>query len=156
MLAEVRSLPGDIELKKMNTYGSYWSNYFNFQGRTRRGVYWTTTIINLTIWFLVANWLEGYSSTLRDAWLFLWGVVNIIPDTAIQARRLRDAGKGQIHLLWHEVPLLLVCLFALLYYMSKSEEIASVLGILILIGTICKIPLIILLFAKSKTKPDLK
>ena len=156
VLAEVRSLPGDIELKKMNTYGSYWSNYFNFQGRTRRGVYWTTTIINLTIWFLVANWLEGYSSTLRDAWLFLWGVVNIIPDTAIQARRLRDAGKGQIHLLWHEVPLLLVCLFALLYYMSKSEEIASVLGILILIGTICKIPLIILLFAKSKTKPDLK
>ena len=156
VLAEVRSLPGDIELKKMNTYGSYWSNYFNFQGRTRRGVYWTTTIINLTIWFFVAYWLEGYSSTLRDAWFFLWGVVNIIPDTAIQARRLRDAGRGQIHLLWHEVPLLLVCLYTLLYYMSKSEEIASVLVILILISTICKIPLIILLFGKSKTKPDLK
>lgn len=156
VLKEAKAVVEDRELKEMNSYGSYWSNYFNFQGRTRRGVYWITTIVNLTIWFLVANWLEGYSSTLRDAWLFLWGVVNIIPDTAIQARRLRDAGKGQIHLLWHEVPLLLVCLFTLLYYMSKSEEIASVLGILILIGTICKIPLIILLFAKSKTKPDLK
>ena len=156
VLKEAKAVVEDRELKEMNSYGSYWSNYFNFQGRTRRGVYWITTIVNLTIWFLVANWLEGYSSTLRDAWLFLWGVVNIIPDTAIQARRLRDAGKGQIHLLWHEVPLLLVCLYTLLYYMSKSEEIASVLGILILIGTICKIPLIILLFAKSKTKPDLK
>ena len=156
VLKEAKAVVEDRELKEMNSYGSYWSNYFNFQGRTRRGVYWITTIVNLTIWFLVANWLEGYSSTLRDAWLFLWGVVNIIPDTAIQARRLRDAGKGQIHLLWHEVPLLLVCLFTLLYYMSKSEEIASVLVILILIGTICKIPLIILLFAKSKTKPDLK
>lgn len=156
VLKEAKAVVEDRELKEMNSYGSYWSNYFNFQGRTRRGVYWITTIVNLTIWFLVANWLEGYSSTLRDAWPFLWGVVNIIPDTAIQARRLRDAGKGQIHLLWHEVPLLLVCLFTLLYYMSKSEEIASVLVILILIGTICKIPLIILLFAKSKTKSDLK
>ena len=71
VLKEAKAVVEDREFKEMNSYGSYWSNYFNFQGRTRRGVYWTTTIINLTIWFFVAYWLEVYSSTLRDAWFFM-------------------------------------------------------------------------------------
>ena len=159
VLVEAGSFAEDSELKKMNSYGAYWSNYFNFEGKTTRAGYWITTVINMVIWF-AGTMLLAFTRQELGNWFFtIWAGVNAIPDTAIQVRRLRDGGRSIYHIFWH-IPTLIGFMLFLWAEVNGgrlySDLLEDVFGGSIIIGLIGKVVLFALLLSPSKTNKKIK
>ena len=159
VLVEARSFAKDSELKKINSYGAYWSNYFNFEGKTTRAGYWITTVINMVIWFAGTELLLLTGLELGSYWFIIWPGVNAIPDTAIQVRRLRDGGRSIYHILWH-IPTLICYMFLWIEIVNVGKLYSGLLDDVvngsIIIGLIGKVVLFVLLLSPSKTNKKIK
>ncbi len=60
---------------------SFFNNYINFHGRSRRSEYWWMCLVCFIIGIIpVVNWI--------------WGIAVIIPSIAVGVRRLHDIGKS--------------------------------------------------------------
>lgn len=160
VLVEAGRFAEDSELKKMNSYGAYWSNYFNFEGKTTRAGYWITTVINMVIWF-AGTMLLAFTRQELGNWFFtIWAGVNAIPDTAIQVRRLRDGGRSIYHIFWHIPTLISFMLYLWIVIVndgrSYSDLLEDVFAGSIIIGLIGKVVLFVLLLSPSKTNKKIK
>lgn len=106
----------------LKAYRDYWRYYSDFKGKSTRSDYWWVVLWNvlinfalgmLTMMVMVAVLLQTVSSSgsyyteeemgvrffeiLLSYWplvllVFLWRLVNLVPDIALFVRRLRDAG----------------------------------------------------------------
>ena len=86
-------------------YMSFWKNYANFKGRSRRSEYWWTFLINALIAGVIGIGTELVAQifwmlddgAIRTAGTCLSGVfslVALIPGWALSVRRLHDLGKS--------------------------------------------------------------
>ena len=113
-------------------YISYWKNYFNFKGRTSRGDYWKTVIIN-TFCSLLCTFLG-------PSFVVLWSVINFIPMNAMLVRRLRDAGFSPYYYVWCSIASVVIIVLANIY------------DIFALVGLIPMAIMFILLISPSKSR----
>jgi uncharacterized membrane protein YhaH (DUF805 family) len=87
----------------MSGYFDTWRNAFNFTGRARRKEYWTFTLINSFITFILMSfWMSKvFSSNSYDSvfsgpvfsLLALFILLTALPGLAVHIRRLHDIGK---------------------------------------------------------------
>ena len=87
----------------MTEFVNMWKNYANFNDRTTVRGYWMAFLINFIfgIVFLALNNFVGFIFIVS----MLYSLAAFIPGLAISIRRLRDAGKSPLNLLWVFVPL---------------------------------------------------
>lgn len=108
----------------INAMGKFFKNYFNFKGRTRRKDFWLTilglVLVSVIIELLAkvtGNWavtevIEGTGVTVgQPTGIFatlanIWSIGTLIPNIALDFRRLHDTDKRAWFLLWLIVPLL--------------------------------------------------
>lgn len=60
---------------------SFFTNYTNFHGRSRRSAFW---------WICLVNFIVGLIPIVN----YIWGIAILIPSIAICVRRLHDIGKS--------------------------------------------------------------
>lgn len=60
---------------------SFFTNYINFNGRSRRSAYW---------WMVLVGFIVGLIPIVN----YIWAIAAIIPAIAIGVRRLHDIGKS--------------------------------------------------------------
>lgn len=78
--------------------GSFYANYFVYQGRSSRSQYWWVALYN----FVVAAVLEVFMYATGGSFMYylfyvllgLFGLANFIPNLMLTMRRLHDVGKG--------------------------------------------------------------
>ena len=71
----------------LNAYKVFWIKAINFNSKTSRSDWWRVQFINLIIFFLTI------SIFLRTFGFNIYGIMCIVPQVAIDVRRLRDFGK---------------------------------------------------------------
>jgi uncharacterized membrane protein YhaH (DUF805 family) len=119
-------------MSPLRAIGRGFTNYGNFTGRATRMEFWWWTALNLAFIFTgyaSGLWLDsqphdgsGYGIGILALTLTLWGLIFVIPDVSMAARRLNDAGVSGLWGLCLLVPwvgLLSIVAFGLLP--SKSE-----------------------------------
>ena len=74
--------------KLLFAYKEFWNKATNFNSKTSRSDWWRVQLINLIISFFTIPLF------LRTFGFNVYGVVCIIPQIAIDLRRLRDFGKN--------------------------------------------------------------
>lgn len=88
------------------------ANVINFSGRARRSEYWWVVLITGVIGLI----LEEISGDLAS----FWNVILLIPTISLTVRRLHDAGKGTLYILWSILPL--VGPLLILVHLVKDSE----------------------------------
>lgn len=103
----------------------FFTHYADFSGRSRRSEYWYVILFNmivstvLTAVFKDANGISIVAS--------LWSIAILIPSLALCVRRLHDAGKGGVWLLWILLPIA-GPIILLVQYCKDSEPGANQYG----------------------------
>lgn len=82
----------------------FWSNYFNFKGRSRRSEFWFPVLfcflVSVAIWpidFLVFSGTPIFDWGGLFGWL--WVIATLVPSLSLGARRLHDIGLSAWYLL---------------------------------------------------------
>ena len=75
------------------SYYSFWRNYFNFTGRTKRKEFWITFLINFLLFATIPLMILPIMGSTMNGVIFLV-VIILIPCLSILTRRLRDTGAG--------------------------------------------------------------
>lgn len=79
----------------------FFSRYIEFSGRSRRSEYWFAVLFVGLVNGLL-NAIFGDSSFLGS----LWSLATLIPGLAVAVRRLHDADKSGLNLLWLLLPVI--------------------------------------------------
>lgn len=87
----------------MKYYFDCFRKYYDFSGRARRREYWTFTLINVGIGFVLR--LGAMYSIAFYIISIVFGLVIIIPTLAATVRRLHDIGKSGTWLFIGMIPL---------------------------------------------------
>ena len=69
-------------------YSTFWTQGFDFKGRTKRIDYWTIVLVNILLGLVLAQLQGGFYSIYA-----LFAVASIVPGVAMQVRRIRDTGR---------------------------------------------------------------
>ena len=69
-------------------YSTFWTQGFDFKGRTKRIDYWTIVLVNVLLGLVLGQLQGGFYSIYA-----LFAVASIIPGVAMQVRRIRDTGR---------------------------------------------------------------
>jgi len=96
----------------MKWYLEAWTKYAVFSGRARRREYWTFTLFNAIITWLVQFGIPHKSYSYRSQLvipvilviLWLFGLASLLPGLAVCVRRLHDTGRSGWWLLIVIVP----------------------------------------------------
>lgn len=94
----------------MKWYLDGWRRYADFTGRSPRRAFWTFTLVNLVILFLLAmieGFLGGQPETDSSILASLFDLAILVPTGAIGARRMHDIGRSGW---WFIVPIVNVVL----------------------------------------------
>ena len=99
-------------------------NYANFEGRARRSEYWYFVLFNFVVsasTILISFIFLFFGGFLL--WLFIWifSLATIIPNLAVQVRRLHDVGKSGWTILFALIPLVGPILL-LVYYCTEGDR----------------------------------
>ena len=71
----------------LNFYPQFWTQSFDFEGRTSRIDYWKIVLVNLIIGGVLAK-------VSPSAVYFVFAVASICPGLAMNIRRIRDTGRS--------------------------------------------------------------
>ena len=71
----------------LSFYPQFWTQSFDFEGRTSRIDYWKIVLVNLIIGGVLAK-------VSPSAVYFLFAVASICPGLAMNIRRIRDTGRS--------------------------------------------------------------
>lgn len=77
----------------MNNYLIPWKKYVTFSGRAQRAEYWTFTLVNTLIYFLLLGLSASTDNTGLLALAGLFNLLALLPTLAVTARRLHDTGR---------------------------------------------------------------
>lgn len=115
---------------------AFFSNYANFQGRTRRSGYWWTALflvlVSIALWFID---LQLFSSVWSQELLeqgagplsILFGLAIIVPVISLGVRRLHDTGRSGWWVLLGFVPIVgTIVLFV--FYVLDSQPGSNAYG----------------------------
>lgn len=99
-------------------------NYANFEGRARRSEYWYFVLFNFLVTF--AAWILSFLFIFFGGfllWFVIWGfsLATIIPNLAVQVRRLHDVGKSGWTILFVLIPIVGPILL-LVYYCTEGDR----------------------------------
>ena len=91
-------------------YKDYFKRYVDFKGTTTLSGYWWVVLVNVIIGFILS--LLGNVGNVITT---IYSLAILVPSLAITIRRLRDACRSVLNILWIFVPivgwiLLLICL----------------------------------------------
>lgn len=87
----------------IKAYIKYWTNIFNFKGRSTRSDYWYVVLANFIIG-IIFGIIAGFVPTL-EILSTIYSVVSFIPGLALIVRRYHDINKSGWNYLWVFVPL---------------------------------------------------
>ena len=77
---------------------SFYQNYANFNGRSRRSAYWYAYLFNILITVplaLMTAEMDPYTGAVTYGPIYyIWGFANLIPGLAVAVRRMHDIGKS--------------------------------------------------------------
>ena len=77
---------------------SFYQNYANFKGRSRRSAYWYAYLFNLLVTVPIAMFSLQIDPTTGvvtyGPLYYIWGLGNMIPGLAVAVRRMHDVGKS--------------------------------------------------------------
>ena len=71
----------------LSFYPQFWTQAFDFEGRTSRNDYWKIVLVNLNHW-------QCFGESLALAVYFVFAVASICPGLAMNIRRIRDTGRS--------------------------------------------------------------
>ena len=71
----------------LSFYPQFWTQFFDFEGRTSRIDYWKIVLVNLIIGGVL-------SKVSPSAVYFVFAVASICPGLAMNIRRIRDTGRS--------------------------------------------------------------
>ena len=71
----------------LSFYPQFWTQAFDFEGRTSRIDYWKIVLVNLIIGAVLAK-------VSPSAVYFVFAVASICPGLAMNIRRIRDTGRS--------------------------------------------------------------
>ena len=71
----------------LSFYPQFWTQAFDFEGRTSRIDYWKIVLVNLIIGVVL-------SKVLPSAVYLVFAVASICPGLAMNIRRIRDTGRS--------------------------------------------------------------
>ncbi len=99
-------------------------NYANFEGRARRSEYWYFVLFNFII--SVSAWIISIILIFFGGfllWFFIpiFSLALIIPNLAVQVRRLHDTGKSGWYLLMVFIPLV-GPIILLVFYCTEGDR----------------------------------
>tara|TARA_Y100000766_G_C18598530_1_gene455463 strand:+ start:23 stop:358 length:336 start_codon:yes stop_codon:yes gene_type:complete len=86
--------------KFFNAYKEFWINATNFSSKTTRSDWWRVQLVNFIISLLTIPIF------LRTFGLNIYGIICIVPQIAIDIRRLRDFGKDWKWIFINFIPVL--------------------------------------------------
>ena len=86
--------------ESLNAYKEFWINATDFNGKTTRSDWWWVQLLNLIISFFTIPLF------LRTFGFNIYGVICILPQIAIDIRRLRDFGKDWRWIFINLIPIL--------------------------------------------------
>ena len=93
-------------LKKfLNAYQEFWIKATDFKGLTSRSNWWFVQLANLIISFLIISFIT-IPIYLRIYFLKVYGIVCIIPQIALDIRRIKDFGKDWKWIFINLIPIL--------------------------------------------------
>lgn len=98
----------------MEEYKKFWTNYFNFSGRSTRRDFWIVALIN----FVISGILSYISTTLGG----IFGLITLIPGLALAFRRLHDINKSGAWILIVLVPLVGVIVYLVFMCTASVDE----------------------------------
>ena len=119
----------------IEAYKKFWKGYVDFKGRSTRSDYWFAVLANiLVIWaigilagiFIGANDgnVEGPLGTIAILLvlaMLIYGLAIVLPFTAIQVRRLRDAGYNWPYIFIPLIPF--VGIFILIFLLCQPTKV---------------------------------
>lgn len=77
---------------------SFYQNYANFQGRSRRSAYWFAYLFNILVSIPLSLFGTSEDPTTGmvtySAIYYIWVFANLIPGLAVAVRRMHDVGKS--------------------------------------------------------------
>ncbi len=94
---------------------SFFSNYANFKGRSRRSAYWWPVLFLTLMNLLIAGLDRALFESIQPIGV-VWSLAVLVPSLALGVRRLHDTGKSGWWLLIGLVPvvgsIILIVFFA--------------------------------------------
>ena len=108
----------------MNTYLGVWKKYVVFHGRAGRTEYWTFTLINYAVFFVLSGLASATESNALGAVGMIFLAAQILPGLAVTVRRFHDTDRSGWFILIGLVPILgaLVLLFFMLVRGTQGEN----------------------------------
>ena len=88
----------------IKAYTKYWTNYFNFKGRSTRSDYWYAVLANFLI-SLILGIIIGFVPQL-EILNSIFSIATFIPGLAIVIRRHHDINKSGWNYLWILLPVI--------------------------------------------------
>lgn len=113
----------------LNTYIEVAKKYMVFTGRSRRTEYWTFTLINIAIAFIISvlgsilGSIAGILATILGIVSLLFTLAMLLPGIAVGIRRLHDTGRSGWWMLIGLVPL--VGVLILIYFLVLDSQPGS-------------------------------
>lgn len=109
----------------INAFKLYWTNYFNFRGKTTRRDFWFAVlalvicsfIISIPITILTINKQEVAANIIHG----LFGLICFIPSLSMCIRRLRDAGKKWPYIFFGLIPIAGIIILLVAYLKPSAE-----------------------------------
>lgn len=82
----------------MEEYKKFWTNFFNFSGRSTRKDYWLVVLINMVV--------SGILTAVIPTVGMIYGLLSFIPGLSIVFRRLHDTNRSAGWIFISLVPLI--------------------------------------------------
>ena len=79
----------------LDFYPQFWTKAFDFEGLTKRNIFWKVFLVNAVLGLLIPRFSEPL--------YYLFAIATICPGIAITVRRIRDTGRQ-----WQWIFILLV------------------------------------------------
>lgn len=108
-------------------YWNFWTQYFDFSSRTRRRDYWLTKLIHFLVLyplFLAIEYLPSQLNLILSVIIFL---ALLIPNLAMDIRRLHDTGKSGWNILLSFIPVVGIIIL-IVFWCTDSEKGANKYG----------------------------
>lgn len=118
--------------KMKNAYIDFFKRYFDFEGKSTVGDFWWYVLAALIVSFaigIIENALGmGATCTLTKTTISckgaalssIYSLATFIPSLALAVRRLRDAGRSPLNLLWVFLPVI-GWIILIVFYTEKSK-----------------------------------
>lgn len=105
----------------IESYKKFWTQYFDFNGRTRRSDYWQVILVNVIIGVILAAFSNiPFIGLLFQVLSVIYSLAALIPGIAICVRRLHDIGRSGLYYLFILIPFV-GAIILLVWFVTDTE-----------------------------------